>query len=164
METPLLISSFGNGRAPHFGVRFSFGRFDVVSGMRKSPAFLIALSILIALPSCAEVATNDTETFPERNSGERLFQNKCKSCHEIKVAQTGPALEGATNRHDREWLRKFIRDSQGMVQAGDSAAQALYKEWGQVIMTSFPELTDSEIDSILKYIEYSSGPLPDQMP
>lgn len=113
---------------------------------------LFYLLLVLSLSACGETKTTESAA----PTGKELFTNKCKTCHAIKTKLIGPALEGISEKHEKEWLYKFIRNSTALIESGDSAAVKTYKENGQVLMTAFPELTDTDIDSILAYIERGS--------
>ena len=96
------------------------------------------------------------ERTAELDEGMKLFKEKCASCHDkkMKSKMTGPALKGVEDRWggDKEKLHQWIRNSQAYItSSGDSYAADLYAEYGTV-MTSFPDLTDKQIDNILSYI------------
>ena len=85
--------------------------------------------------------------------GKTLFEDNCKSCHDIHLKEVGPALKDVTKRRSNKWLKKFIRNSSKLVGKGDKIAVKLFKEYNNAVMTSFPTLTDQEIDAILEYVE-----------
>ena len=73
---------------------------------------------------------------------------------------TGPALGGATAHYEREWLHDFTRNSQAMIQSGDSLAVRQWKLWEPSVMTPFPNFTEDDLDDIFIFIEsvyYHSG-------
>lgn len=79
----------------------------------------------------------------------------CKSCHapDMVLASTGPSLGGVTQRYDKKWLYRFTRDSYGMYLRGDKQAVKLIESNSMMIMSSFPNLTDRELDDIYYFIE-----------
>lgn len=83
--------------------------------------------------------------------GKALFNSQCAACHKMDTKATGPALRGVAQTRDREWLHKWIRNSQEMVKAGDPIAVQLFNEYNKSIMNSFPQLSDQDIDDILAY-------------
>jgi cytochrome c551/c552 len=85
--------------------------------------------------------------------GKTLFEDNCKSCHAVHTKEVGPALKDVTKRRSNKWLKKFIRNSSKLVGKGDKIAVKLFKEYNNAVMTSFPTLTDKEIDAILEYVE-----------
>ncbi len=90
-------------------------------------------------------------------SGKTLFKNNCASCHnkDMKSKMTGPALGAVRERWDDEAdLYEWIRNSQGMIAAGNPRAVELWNEWKPTVMNSFPNLTDEDIANILAYVDY----------
>ncbi|GHE23774.1 cytochrome c [Sphingobacterium griseoflavum] len=85
--------------------------------------------------------------------GQTLFKSKCTTCHSVTKKVVGPALAGMTQRHDEEWLVKWIRNSQAMVAAGDPTAVKLFEENNNLVMTAFTDLSDDQIKNIIAYVE-----------
>ena len=69
---------------------------------------------------------------------------------------TGPALFNVEKRWNgnRENLRAWIRNSQAYLLTDDPYTKKLYSEYGESVMTAFPNLKDEEIDAILEYIKF----------
>ena len=87
-------------------------------------------------------------------SGQEIFDSKCATCHTIDLTtKLGPGLGGITEKRDNEWLMKWIRDSKGLIASGDKDAEAIFNDFKKMEMSGFPDLTDDEINGILKYIE-----------
>jgi cytochrome c551/c552 len=87
---------------------------------------------------------------------ENLYAIKCGICHTIgKGKLVGPDLLNVQDRHSDEWLLKFVRSSQKMINSGDPVAVKLFKENNNMIMPD-PMITDEEILSILAFIAESS--------
>ena len=91
---------------------------------------------------------------PDIPKGKSLFNANCASCHKLKKKLIGPALRGASERHEKEWLYSWIRNSASMIKSGDSDAIAIYEEYNKVAMNSFPQLSNEDIDNILAYSDY----------
>ncbi len=87
--------------------------------------------------------------------GKTLFLEKCAQCHnnDMKSKSTGPALAGARGRWEGqpnsiyEWIKSPVT-----VVATNNYAKKLYAEYGSM-MSSFPQLTDADIDDILAYVD-----------
>ncbi len=93
-----------------------------------------------------------TESFAQAPDGAKLYQ-VCSACHQIgKGRLIGPDLKGVTERKDREWLIKFIRNSQEVIQSGDAYAVKLFEDYNKIPMPP-NNLTDEEINTLLDYIE-----------
>lgn len=86
--------------------------------------------------------------------GKDLFQKNCSVCHLIGDGKlVGPDLMGVTQRRDRDWLIKFIANSQEVIQSGDPIAVQLYEEYKKSIMPPFTQLSNEEITSIIDYLD-----------
>jgi mono/diheme cytochrome c family protein len=90
-------------------------------------------------------------------AGKSLFNQNCAACHALNRKMTGPALANVESRLaeteglDREWLYRWIKNSPGMIKAGDAYAVKIYNEYNQAAMTAFPTLSNTDIDNILAY-------------
>jgi len=91
---------------------------------------------------------------PDIPKGKSLFNANCASCHKLNKKLIGPALRGASERHEKEWLYSWVRNSASMIKSGDSDAIAIYEEYNKVAMNSFPQLSNEDIDNILAYSDY----------
>ncbi|MGB3342966.1 MAG: cytochrome c3 family protein [Aequorivita sp.] len=84
-------------------------------------------------------------------AGESLFKANCAACHKMDQKSVGPALRGVADLFDRDWLYKWIRNSQALIAAGDPTAVKLFEANNRAVMTPFPGLSDTDIDNILAY-------------
>ncbi len=87
--------------------------------------------------------------------GKSLFNSNCAACHKLKKRAVGPALAGVSQKYDKEWLYSWIKNSTAMIKAGDAQAIAIYEEYNKSVMTSFPQLSNEDIDNILAYTDYT---------
>jgi cytochrome c2 len=93
--------------------------------------------------------------------GEILFKNNCAPCHSVHHTVVGPALARITERQSKIQIRKWIRNSQKLILVEKNKyAIDLYEKYNRTIMTSFPTMTNKEIDEILEYIKDSPFPKP----
>jgi mono/diheme cytochrome c family protein len=91
-------------------------------------------------------------TFAQAPDVATLFQ-PCAACHSIgKGKLVGPDLNKVTERRDRDWLHKFIKNSQAVVQSGDDYAVKLFEANNKIPMPPFA-YSDEQIDAVLNYIE-----------
>jgi len=114
----------------------------------------------ILLFSLALVLSFSAKSFSQAGDpvvGKALFNANCAACHKLDAKMTGPALRGVTGRQSSEWLHSWIKNSQGMVKSGDAYAVKIFEEYNKSIMTSFPQLSDADVDNILAY---TAEPLP----
>lgn len=83
--------------------------------------------------------------------GETLFKANCASCHKPLEAYVGPALKGARDREpSKDWVYKWVPNTTSMVNT-DPYAMKLKSEFGNVVMTQFPDLKKADIDAILDW-------------
>jgi hypothetical protein len=109
----------------------------------------------------------DPETLPVNpqltalDSGKVLFKDNCASCHAIDKDATGPALGLVTKRllpllgEDKlglDHLYEFTRYP-AKVMAYSSYFQCLKQQFGGAMMSSFPDLTDNDLDKLYAWIE-----------
>jgi mono/diheme cytochrome c family protein/heme/copper-type cytochrome/quinol oxidase subunit 2 len=87
-------------------------------------------------------------------AGKVVFNANCKTCHKLDQKYIGPALRGATDRNDAEWVKTWIKNSQVVIASGDSYAVALFKEYNNSVMPAYTFLTDEDLNGLLAYIEY----------
>ncbi|WGK65585.1 c-type cytochrome [Croceiramulus getboli] len=121
-----------------------------------SVAFLLTFTTqLIAQDGAALAETEEVAQEPGANAenGERLFKANCAACHRLYQRATGPALYNVTEKYEREWLYKWIRNSQELIASGDAQAIAIWEEYNKTAMNSFEGLSNAQIDDILAYTD-----------
>jgi predicted CXXCH cytochrome family protein len=94
--------------------------------------------------------------------GKALFQSNCAACHNPLKDATGPALKGVDTRvPSKEWLYNWIHNSSKVIASGDKYATDLYAKWNKTAMTSFPTLSNEEIDAVITYVNSVEPPKKD---
>ena len=84
--------------------------------------------------------------------GKKLFKANCAACHSVGTNKVvGPGLAGISEKRDKEWLYKWIKNSGELIASGDADAKAVFEEYNKVIMPPQP-VDDAQIDAILEYI------------
>lgn len=94
---------------------------------------------------------------PSFESGKALFNTYCLSCHGVHQERMGPMLASVTQKRSEEWLKSFIRNSQGVILSGDPYANFLFEQYNQSVMPSFQHLSERQIQQILLYIKEESA-------
>lgn len=90
--------------------------------------------------------------------GQALFKANCASCHKADEHYVGPMLKGAREREpEKDWVYKWVKNASSMANT-DPYAMKLKAESGGVVMTSFPDLTNEEIDAILDWADSYEKP------
>ncbi|HRI26420.1 MAG TPA: c-type cytochrome [Chitinophagales bacterium] len=108
---------------------------------------LFALSVSVYAQDGA-----DPRAAEDYKKGQTIFTGQCTSCHKINQKLVGPALAGVYDKYDRDWLLKWIKNSQELVKANDPKAVAIFNEYNKSVMPAF-SLTDAEVDAVLTYIK-----------
>ncbi len=84
-------------------------------------------------------------------AGKALFNANCAACHKLDAKATGPALRGILAKYDMPWLYKWINNSSALIKSGDAKAVKVFEENNKSVMTSFPQLSTTDIDNIIAY-------------
>lgn len=93
--------------------------------------------------------------------GKALFQANCASCHNPVKDATGPALKGVSATFpNKEWVYNWVHNSSAVIASGDKFGNDLYNKWGKTQMTAFPQLSNEDIDAIIKYVDNYAPPTP----
>lgn len=101
--------------------------------------FLLFLSII--------VNGQDFET------GKNLFNMNCASCHKMDKKVVGPALKDVVALQGRDWTKEWIYNSSALIESGDSHANEVWNEYNKMAMPPYNWLEDSELESIVTYLE-----------
>src|SRR5688500_12485956 len=110
--------------------------------------------LLILLPS--------TGNKLQAQDGATIFQQNCASCHAINKDLTGPRLAGVESRGpwaDRKQLYAWIHNPAKFMQT-DPYTQGVKQQYGGVVMTGFPQLSEKEIDAIIDYVNKAAAATP----
>ncbi|MBX0335035.1 c-type cytochrome [Pontibacter sp. HSC-14F20] len=93
--------------------------------------------------------------------GKTIFDGNCAVCHSIDADVVGPALKDVHERRGDEWLHKFIKNSQELVQSGDADAVAVFEKFNKMPMPAFEgSLSDDDINHVIAYIKEASAAAP----
>lgn len=89
-------------------------------------------------------------------SGEKIFKDLCAICHSTSDnVVMGPGLKGISDRRSEEWLIKWIKNSQELIDAKDQYALDMFEKYKKIPMPPFPQLSDEDIKNVIKYINES---------
>jgi nitrite reductase (NO-forming) len=94
-----------------------------------------------------------TPTDPEAIAGKQAFESKCLACHTVGEGdKLGPDVAGVTKRRSKEWLARWLREPDKMLQT-DADAKAMLKKYNNIPMPN-QSLTEAEIKQYLKYFDW----------
>ncbi len=92
--------------------------------------------------------------------GKALFMSNCASCHNPLKDATGPALQNIDKTFpDKQWGYNWIHNSAKVIASGDKTANDIFNKYNKTAMTAFPQLSEAEIDAILKYVDEYKAPV-----
>lgn len=118
---------------------------------RRSVKILITIFLLLLLAN--QLQSQD---------GAAIFQQNCAACHSVNKDLTGPKLAGFESRGpwaDKKQLVAWIHNPAKFMQT-DPYTQQLKQQYGGVVMTGFPQLSEKEIDAIVTYINKAAAAVP----
>ena len=95
------------------------------------------------------VVLDDKVNISMANSGEKLFNQLCTSCHMINEDYIGPAMSGILDRRSPEWIMNMILNPIQMLEE-DPIAIELLKEYDFEYMYN-QNLLEEEAREILEY-------------
>ena len=120
--------------------------------------FTISLAVLAALaiaPAAAAAQGGMTVDATLAKRGKSLFTSRgCNACHAFGKKLAGPDLVGATERRSQEWMRRWLKNTDEMLES-DSIAQAMLAEYQNVKMPNL-RLSDADVDALLHYMQQES--------
>jgi nitrite reductase (NO-forming) len=99
------------------------------------------------------IAASSTPTDPDTVQGKLSFESKCLACHSVgQGRKLGPDVAGVTQRRSDEWLTKWLKSPETMLET-DAYARAMLKEYNNVPMPN-QSLSDVEIRQYIKYFHW----------
>ena len=99
-------------------------------------------------------AAQQTHSVPK---GEIIFRSRCMSCHTIGEGdKLGPDLAGVVSARPRDWLMRWIREPDKMIDEGDPVALALKEKYRNLPMPNFG-LNEQDATAIIEYLEIKDG-------
>jgi nitrate reductase gamma subunit len=112
----------------------------------KSKGLITALLIVVA--SLFTINTASAE------SGDVIFKQNCAACHKLSSKHTvAPGLAGLADRREKEWLMKWIKNSNDLIDVGDEYALQLVKDNNGINgMVPYSQFSDDEISGVIDYI------------
>jgi nitrite reductase (NO-forming) len=99
------------------------------------------------------MAATNTPTDPVATAGKMAFESKCLACHSVGGGKKlGPDLAGVTRRRSDDWLARWLRSPEKMLET-DADAKAMLKEYGNLPMPN-QNLGEAEIKQYLQYFHW----------
>ena len=99
------------------------------------------------------IPASSAPTDPDAVQAKLNFESKCLACHSIgQGKKLGPDLAGVTARRSDEWLFRWMKSPEKMLET-DAAAKAMLKEYNNIPMPN-QNLSEAEIRQYLKYFHW----------
>jgi len=90
----------------------------------------------------------------EAVKGKQAFESKCLACHSIgQGRKLGPDLAGVTKRRSDDWLARWLKSPEQMLQT-DAEAKVMLKEANNIPMPN-QNLTQQEIGQYIKFFHWA---------
>ncbi|MEG1626493.1 SCO family protein [Pseudomonas sp.] len=163
----LFIEGVDNGRSRDHNLSLIVGNQATGRWMKASPfenPWILADQLANSLqnwkaPSSEQSYVQAPDIRPP-SSGEELFRTRCAACHSVGpedgqgvgMRNVGPDLLGVTQRRDRAWLSRWIREPDRMLAERDALALTLFEQFNRVAMPNL-RLSSDNTDSILEFLE-----------
>jgi len=117
---------------------------------------ILMLAALAAITMVPAAAAQDGVDANLAKRGKALFANRgCGGCHTFGKKLAGPDLVGATDRRDADWMRRWLKSPDTMLES-DSIAMAMLAEFQNVKMPNM-KLSDADVDALVHYMRQESG-------
>lgn len=87
----------------------------------------------------------------DEDRGKLLFKNDCENCHALFEKKLGPPLACISNRLEKAWVSKWLKDSDQLIKDGDLYAIDLRNTYK--IPHPYIKLSESDIEDILNYLK-----------
>lgn len=95
-------------------------------------------------------AARESKSVPK---GEIIFRSRCMSCHTIGEGdKLGPDLRGVVAARPRDWLSRWIREPNVVLEEGDPIALALKAKYRNVPMPNLG-LNEQDASAIIDYLK-----------
>lgn len=102
-------------------------------------------------PVATAVVSGTQEVDPGIERGKQIYKTNCAACHKLEGKLIGPPLLHIEDKYDAAWLKLWIKDNAALVASGDKLAKTA-SEYSPIAMTPFPQLSDKDLDDLLKYL------------
>lgn len=95
--------------------------------------------------------------------GEQLFRTRCSACHSLGADANalrqaiGPDLADVTQRRERAWLARWLREPDRMLAEQDPIASALFQQFNQIAMPNMG-LGEKDVEALIDYLANPAPP------
>lgn len=99
---------------------------------------------------------SEAKKLPKLSKAEDIYRFRCLACHSLGTEDgIGPGLKGVTERRDRKWLARWLKEPDKMLAEQDPIAIDLYNRYNKVLMPNL-RLSDGDVETLIKFMEDNS--------
>lgn len=89
--------------------------------------------------------------------GQELYRSRCDSCHSLgSEDELGPGLLGITQKRDRAWLSRWLKEPDQMLAEKDPIATQLFEKYQKLSMPNL-KLNDADAQALIVFMEANTG-------
>lgn len=104
----------------------------------------------------SSVSYSEAKQLPKLSKAEDIYRFRCMSCHSLGAEDgLGPGLQGVTDRRDRKWLARWLKEPDKLLAEKDPIAMDLYNRYNKVLMPNL-RLSDSDVEALIEFMEASA--------
>jgi cytochrome c2 len=126
----------------------------------KNKNFLVCLfTILLCLNADFIFSQNNDPVL--KTEGQKIFEDNCTSCHAVDKMKLGPPLQGISKKMSPEIIKKFLHTPYAFNLEKELFYKSNDKYFHPYVHTkmSFPSLTNTEIEALVRYVEKIPEPI-----
>lgn len=100
---------------------------------------------------------SEAKPLAKQSEAEKIYSSRCSACHSLGDDDgIGPGLQGITQRRDRKWLTRWLKEPDLMLGKKDPIAVDLYKRYKKVIMPNL-RLDDSDVEALIDFMSANNA-------
>ena len=156
-----LYASEGEKKLSDHSTSFIIGNESTGQWIKKTPydepmvlaqALSYTLSKKKILPAGMQVNYSKAEALTDYSKAGELYQSRCASCHSLGNKDgIGPGLSGITNRRDKVWLVRWLKEPDKMLAEKDPIALDLYNRYRKIKMPNL-RLSNNDVEDLLRFL------------
>jgi protein SCO1/2 len=109
------------------------------------------------IPAGMQVRYSTAKAMPNIGKVGEIYQSRCASCHSLGSGDgLGPGLRGVTQKRDKKWLARWLKEPDLMIKEEDPIAMELFKRYNKVLMPNL-RLNDADVEALIHFLEASDS-------
>jgi protein SCO1 len=105
------------------------------------------------LPAGMQVDHAKSTEIPNYSKVGELFHSRCASCHSLGNEDgIGPGLAGVTQRRDKTWLARWLKEPKKMLTEKDPIATEMFNRYNKILMPDI-KLSDSDVNGLIDFLQ-----------